>query len=535
MLKPTYEAITDMINSPVRQIKARVELLNGSTLLNTFTYEDRLIELTIERVGEGKFFGFGICARLNVKLIDRNRELNISTDNTIEVVFGAEENYMYAMPLFKVSEVHRDENTNELSITAYDWLYQAAKHTVDELILPANYSIETFAIHCAALIGLNCRFEGIEVNIDDAYTYYPNGANFDGKETIREALNAVAEATQTIYYVDNEWTLVFKRMDISGNPVLTIDRDKYFTLDSNSNRRLTSLCAANELGDNLSISLNESGTTQYIRDNPFYEMREDIADLLSNALDTIGGFTLNQFECEWRGNYLLEMGDCIALITKDGKTAISYFLDDTITYNGSYSQNTKWAYADNDEETESNPISIGDAIKSTYAKVDKVNRKIELVASETTDNSNRISSLQLNTESIALSVESINNNATSAINSLNDDIADINKKVAATMTANDVKLEIQTGLANGTNKVITSTGFTFDENGLTIDKTGSEVATTITENGMYVNKGDETVLIANNVGVDAVNLHATTYLIVGVNSRFENYGDNRTGCFWINN
>ena len=66
MLKPTYEAIADMINSPVRQIKARVELLNGSTLLNTFTYEDRLIELTIERVGEGKFFGFGICAKCEV-------------------------------------------------------------------------------------------------------------------------------------------------------------------------------------------------------------------------------------------------------------------------------------------------------------------------------------------------------------------------------------------------------------------------------------------------------------------------------------
>ena len=46
-------------------------------------------------------------------------------------------------------------------------------------------------------------------------------------------------------------------------------------------------------------------------------------------------------------------------------------------------------------------------------------------------------------------------------------------------------------------------------------------------------KNDEAVLIANNTGVNAVNLHATTYLIIGTNSRFEDFGDKRTGCFFI--
>ena len=56
--------------------------------------------------------------------------------------------------------------------------------------------------------------------------------------------------------------------------------------------------------------------------------------------------------------------------------------------------------------------------------------------------------------------------------------------------------------------------------------------TQITEDGMTVYKNDSAVLTANNVGVNAVNLHATTYLIIGTNSRFEDYGS-RTGCFWI--
>ena len=533
MLKPTYEAIAEMINSPVRQIRARVELLEGSTLLNTFTYQDRLVSFTIDRVGEGKFFGFGICARLNVKLIDSKRELNISTANTIEIVFGAEENYMYAMPLFKVSEVHRDEATNELSITAYDWLYGAATHTIDEIQLPPKYSIETVAHYCAALLGLNCRFEGINEYVDSFYTFYPEGANLDGKETIREVLNAIAEATQTIYYVDNDWNLVFKRLDTKYKPKSVIDNSIYFSLESKTNRRLVSLCHTTELGDNISVSLKESGTTQYIRDNPFLEMREDAAQLLTDAIDAIGCFTINQFECNWRGNFLLEMGDCIALINKDGEAAISFLLDDTITYDGTYSQVSRWAFEDNEAETESNAANLGDALKQTYARVDKANRQIELVASEAEANKNNISSILMNTESIALTVERINETATDAINSLNDDVAELNSKVSATMTADDIKLEIQSELANGASKVITSTGFTFDETGLTIDKDGSQIKTQITEDGMRVFKEDEAVLTANNGGVDATNLHATTYLIVGLNSRFENYGDGRTGCFWI--
>jgi len=65
---------------------------------------------------------------------------------------------------------------------------------------------------------------------------FPDGANFDGTESIREALNDVAEATQTIYYVDGEYRLTFKRLDISGEPVVEITKHKYFDLESKTNR-----------------------------------------------------------------------------------------------------------------------------------------------------------------------------------------------------------------------------------------------------------------------------------------------------------
>ena len=96
-----------------------------------------------------------------------------------------------------------------------------------------------------------------------------------------------------------------------------------------------------------------------------------------------------------------------------------------------------------------------------------------------------------------------------------------------------VQIQISEALSDGVNKIETSTGFRFDEKGLNVSKSGADTSTTITEDGMTVSKTDEVMLTANSAGVEARNLHATTYLIVGGRSRFENYEEDRTGCFWI--
>lgn len=122
---------------------------------------------------------------------------------------------------------------------------------------------------------------------------------------------------------------------------------------------------------------------------------------------------------------------------------------------------------------------------------------------------------------------------TSDIEGLSSTVEQLKKEVSTQMTPEAVELQIKTAMASGTEKVVTSTGYRFDEEGLTVEKSGSEMKTQITDNGMAVYQSGEKVLDANNSGVDAKNLHATTYLIVGANSRFEDYGNGRTGCFWI--
>ena len=538
----TNQNALSQLNSDVRHITARAYVYEGTSSKYTFKATDNLQSFTVERVGQGKFFGYGICQKMNMKVRDVSRQFSVTTANQInliwDVLVDGKNTSLFAYPRFKVSEVHRDENTNALSITAYDALYEATKHNVSELTLADSYTIKEFIASCATLLGLKgYSIRGVGENETCFDTSYAAGANFEGTETIRDALDAVAEVTQTIYFITNESKICFRRLSLDGDANFTIDKEKYFTLSSKTNKRLGTIVSATELGDNLSVSTTESGSTQFIRDNPFWDNREDRATLLDNALAAVGGLTLNQFECNWHGNYLLEIGDKIALVTKDGSQAISYVLDDTIEYNGGISEKTKWSYEYNENENNINsaPSNLGDSIKQTYAKVDKVNKEIEIVASQADENTDAISALRINVNSINATVQNQQQQINESVDSLNSDIDSLTTEIAsARLESQQAVLEFKQEIEqDGVDKVTTSTGFTFNEEGMTVEKSGREMKTTITEDGMTVYRSGESVLQANNEGVKAKNLHANTYLIIGNNSRFEDYKYDRTGCFWI--
>ena len=534
------EIHSNMINSPVRSFQGKVERFRPA-LAATYTHRDVLKSFKVERVGEGKFFGYGYVQKINVKLLDPNRQEDITTSDLFRLSIGINDDYVTSFPFFRVTEVHRDEKTNELSITAYDLLKGAAETQWKDLNLESRYADGYITLRVlATAIAQKLGIAAIKIIAEDDSlfntVYLAEQLNFEENDSLRYALNAIAEVTQTIYYLDNEDILVFKRLDKDGAPALTIDKSKYVELKSKTNRRLAKITKATELGDNISISLAQTGTNQIIMNNPLYELRTDVADLLEQARTTMLGMCINQFECEWRGNYLLEIGDKIDLVTKDGATVTSYLLDDTFTYSGGIEQESQWEWDDtlNEDEENSAPSTLGEAINMTFAKVDKVNQQIELVVQQQGENSEKISQLTQNLDGFSATVESVQKEL--AENS--QEIVELSEKVEATISSEAVDLKISKALAEGVTKVETETGFKFDATGLHVSKSGTEMNTTITEDGMTVYKDKEAMLTANNQGVRAANLHAITYLIIGRHSRLEDYdrnGDYRTGCFWIGN
>lgn len=111
----------------------------------------------------------------------------------------------------------------------------------------------------------------------------------------------------------------------------------------------------------------------------------------------------------------------------------------------------------------------------------------------------------------------------------------------AVMGEDGLAVRITTLENTGVSEVTTTTGFTFNAEGLTIYESGKDIENKLNNEGMQVSRisGDEIIpiLTANTDGVDALNLHSRQFLIIGDNSRFENYDNgteaNRTACFHI--
>ncbi len=529
------QSIQPVLDSPVRKIIAEVELYQGSTLVKTFKHDDVLVNFSIERVvEENKFFGVGICQHIKVTILDREREVDfVDTSYSLRVNIGTNEAMINPFPTnFYVTQTRRDENTNALSIYGYDAIKKASSLKALDIDYSSPQTVREVTEKCAAALGVTLKLTNLD-NSECFNTLLDKGFNLDGSETLREVLNDIAEATQTIYYINNYNELVFRRLEKGDFAHFTIDKSKYFTLETQPNKRLSRICHTTELGDNLYAEISESGTTQFVRDNSIWTMVSNLDTLLQNAINEYGGFSIGQFDCYWRGNFLVEIGDKIGLVTKDNNVIYSYLLDDVIDYDGTLSQRTKWSYNDDtNEEGGGNPATLGEIIQQTYAKVDKAAGQIELVAKKTDELNDKVSALQINSESINLSVQHMEKSTNAELEGINSDIEELTKRVQAVMTPEEFEILIQSTLANGVTSVETTTGFKFNDEGLNITKTGSEMSTQITEDGMKVYRGGEEVLIANNVGVTARNLHAETYLIIGLNSRFEDYGD-RTGCYYI--
>lgn len=532
-INPIYE---EMFNSAARQFVGRVELLEGSTLLDIFEHDGALISFTIDRTSDNtKFFGYGISQYLTMRLRDKDRSINIQKGQYLQAAYGIGTDYVYNCTMFIVDEVTRDEKTNELTVKALDPIYTASGHMVSELELPDTYTLRAFAIACGSLLGMPVNFVNIpDILLDVEYT--KENTNFNGDETIRSALSSLAEMFGAIYYFCNNWQITFKRVDIEGDPVLLIDKSKYFELSAKTAVTLTNLMSVTELGDNVGTVSNLPGETQYLRENPFLTLRgEEVAVLLENILTAVQGITLQQFSCKHRGDFRLEIGDKIGLTTKDDQIVTSYYLTDSTTFNGGLVSETLWTYSENVNETESNPTTLGDALKMTYAKVDKVNQEIELLAKkiEQTDVgqlTEEIAGIKVTTDSISAHVSELEK----SIDDVGAEIESVEQRVDATLTSENLNILISNSLSTmGNTSVKTSTGFTFDADGLKIEKTNAATKTRITENGMKIyDVNDAEVLTVDNTGVNAKDLHASTFLSIGNRSRFENYGT-RTGCFWI--
>jgi hypothetical protein len=534
------DSYLDAYKAPARHIVGRVECQTQNCLINMES-NGSLIKFTIEKTSpKGKLFGFAISQKITIEAIGILDTIKRG-DKLIPSIESADHNEEEVLlPHFYVDTVELNKVNNRTTINGYDILHKLDSIPISNFEFTYPVFALNYALDILEPIGGYVEFDGINQLIKEQ-------PNLSGTETARSVLTALAEYTGSICYVSREDQVKFRSIKPEDfTDVLTAD--DYFDLTIGEEVRLNRIASSTELGDN--YAYGSEGFTQVLWENPFINMSDNV----SGILETIGNQVLNtssvSYTLSWRGCPAYELGDFVILQEKDGTAQYARYLNESITYGGGLKATSEWDPGDN-EIIDAAPSNLGEMLKSVYAKVDKVNKEIELVVSEKIEEAlkegeinatiesivdEKMSSIEIDTEGITQTVmnqtqELIDTN----MDGIEDQIQTLREEVSMGLTAEDVKIIIsQTVDTSEATSVTTSTGFTFNEEGLEVSKSGSEMTTLITEDGMTVYRDDDAVLIADNVGVQAENLHATTYLIIGLNSRFEDYDEGqRTGCFWI--
>jgi hypothetical protein len=229
--------------------------------------------------------------------------------------------------------------------------------------------------------------------------------------------------------------------------------------------------------------------------------REDFIEGIYNALY---GLTYYPHEIESYGIGILDICDLFTIETLDGTTYTALHLSGEMEITQGLVERTKGA-APEATETEYKAASESDRrLNKTILRVDKQEQEIQALVTRTENQENE----------------------------LTGQLEQITNKVETLMTPEQVQILVSETVG-GIDSVTTATGYTFDKDGLRIQKAGEEIENKLDNTGMYVNRADDNVLTANAEGVLAINLTARQHLKIGNNSSFTDYAETRTACFYI--
>lgn len=270
---------------------------------------------------------------------------------------------------------------------------------------------------------------------------------------------------------------------------------------------------------------NEEGekNTYIIENNPMLpaqsvETLTGVAETLYRHLSTV---TYTPFKVQIPSTIMISPGDILKIVDANGKEISVYVMkktsngkQDVLEGTGSYRRNST---------TVVNTLSY----QALSGKVLNLRTDVDGIKAENKDTQGKMAAFSLDLESIQTSVS----NQASDLSGLRQSITELRQ------TAEGVSIQVQKILDDGTDKIKTGTGYTFDDTGMRIAREGSQIENKLDHTGMYVSKSGGNVLRATADGVEAIDITVKNYLVVGNHARFEDYKNTssrtRTACFYL--
>lgn len=499
----------DLFKQPARQVYGQIKVRYGGEDLALFTPDTNLVSFSIEKTApNGKVFGFAISQKITVEvlgIID-----TVQKGYGLLPTLGIRDGESVELPYFYVDSIEINKVNQTTKIVGYDIIGKNENYAWLRYNSGTQSGYLTDITTWFKLSGTQVTIDPTCVNTTIALgTYGPNIAN---SETVHSVMTQAAEALGAVCYATTGNNIRFRRL--TTDVVDTLTPSDYFDFSTGETITLTLVGSTNGLEDQYTYGYTGDGRSQILYENGFVTATQStIKPMVDNLGEALVGETRTAYKLEWRGCPAYEIGDYLAIQEKDGEVKHIYYYGETLTYNGGLRAVSEWEVIEGDK-INAKPTTLSAALTQTYARVDRAANEVTIMASKVDEAVEDVATLKITTNEISASVSSLEN--------------------AVETRLSDESLTILVN--NKVSSVQTTTGFTFDANGMNITKSGASTSTQITENGMTVSDvHGNSLLTANSSGVDAKDLKATTYLFIGEVSRFENYvdeeGSTRTACF----
>lgn len=475
--------------------------ITASFVCGGVTYPDSQIISMIPHY-EGKLFSTVMrCLdiQLDSKELSAEGDTAFITSPKLGVKAMGDTEYSYkTFGTYIIKEQKYDDETGFLDLECYDLMLQS--------MIPYDIELDyaTGPITVKDLLDAICSRLGWKAGYD-SFTNSDvviDGEKFDSSYTFRDVLDQIAQVAAGVIAFKNDTLCVLyptstgEIIDASNLRSLRIG-EKYGPVNS-------IVLARTPQEDNIyaqdAASIEANGLTEVkIENNQIMDShREDFIDAI---LERVNGLQFWLYELESFGIGYLDLCNVFTLETLDGTQHETLMLADELQISQSLAENSSLA-APEATETDYTAASTTDRVlNKTILKVDKQAQQITALVSKT---------------------ESLESQVTHMTEVMID--------------SDSVDIKISQALGE-IDSVTTSTGYTFDAEGLKISKEGEPMENRLDNTGMYVTRDGEEILGANHEGVTALNLTSRQFLIVGDNSRFENYDNGtdskRTACFYI--
>ena len=528
--------------------------LNQSNKIQSFTIDSGCYI-------DGNIIGSVYVKKLDAQLIDsvgdtvENRQFDASvgvTYTTTEEVEGEEvetETTEYVNLGSYIVEKPKDEQTaNYTSFVAYDLLMQRLESKYETSL---DYDNDTITI--ADIYDELCDNLGLTPTTTTFTnsTITVEGNPFQNGETNRTVLSAICKVACAFVDIDYDTNEIDLKW-LSSSLDYTYQMSDYSSLDGgktvygpvNSLIIKSSAIDSENVSQEDAESITQNGEHQLIISEDYFLYNADKRNEAITAIwNKVNGLTYTEFTLtSHTGKPFHKIGDKVRIYTDDNTYIDSYILQHQFTYDGTFQSVIKAPVETQQEIQTKQDVSLGEKLRQTEIIVNKQDGTITSLASRTT----------------SLENDNIDIKAKFGDYVLQDDYANLTTQVQEIQTDTYKKTEVQS-ILKGTfydenqnqivSEIVKTISGTFDENGMTYEKTNANTKTTINEIGVGVKKTDSSnnyILFAGYVDgnnsqysdyqgqtlVATENIMVENYLVVGSHSRFEDY-EGGTGCFFI--